>query len=373
MKHWSETHTVVRHLAARVVHGVPCALATVIRVRGSAYRHEGAKLLVDATGAWVGNVSGGCLEADVRAVAERVIETGIAERRQYCGGSDEIAAWDLGIGCEGVVELLVEPVTAPRGELAWLDAGTPYVAITRLAGDVDGPMGAGAPPRLAWAPSAGAVAGTLGDAALDAWATAQAPVWLATGRSGIVAHDATECFVEVLVPAPALLVVGAGDDAQVLARLAHDVGFRVHVADRRTGLLVPERFPPGARLLPGDAASLAAQVAAGGVVATPDDFAVVMSHDFADDAAALRTLLDTPLRYIGMLGPRARTERILAALDREGITVDRDRLYAPVGLDIGTDGAEQVAIAIVAELLAVRSGRAPRSLRERTMPIHADA
>ena len=96
-----------------------------------------------------------------------------------------------------------------------------------------------------------------------------------------------------------------------------------------------------------------------------------MTHDFAHDAAALRALLGSRVGYVGVLGPRARTERIVAAFAREGVAVDESRLYAPVGLDIGTDGAEQVALAIVAEALAVRSGRRPRSLRERTVPIHA--
>lgn len=100
--------------------------------------------------------------------------------------------------------------------------------------------------------------------------------------------------------------------------------------------------------------------------------AVVMSHDFADDAAAVAALLPSGVSYIGVLGPRARTERLLGAIDAVAHR-DDPRLHAPVGLDIGTDGAEQVALAIVAELLAVRSGRAPRSLRERATPIHRDA
>lgn len=377
MKHWSETHAVMRRLAHLHAHGIACALATVIRVRGSAYRHEGAKLLVDAEGGCVGNVSGGCLEADVRAVAARVLATGVAERRRYCGGSDEIAAWDLGLGCEGVVELLVEPVTVTRADLRWLSAGEAYVAVTRLAGGPEGEMGVGSAPRLACSPARPTAAwGSLGEPALDTWARREAAAWVAAGRSGIVVHEGVEYFVEVLLPSPALLVLGAGDDAQVLARLAHEVGFRVRVADRREGLLTPARFPSAARLLPGDADRLReylADGASGANAPTPDDFAVLMTHDYADDTAYLRVLLGTPLRYLGLLGPRARTERIVSALDREGLTVDRDRLFAPVGLDIGTDGAEQVAIAIVAELLAVRSGRAPRSLRERTAPIHAEA
>jgi len=98
---------------------------------------------------------------------------------------------------------------------------------------------------------------------------------------------------------------------------------------------------------------------------------VVMNHNFADDQAYLRALLKTSATYIGMLGPRQRTERILRNLAAEGSPVDDARVYGPVGLDIGTDGAEQVALAVIAEILAVRSGRRARSLRDRQAAIHA--
>ena len=97
-----------------------------------------------------------------------------------------------------------------------------------------------------------------------------------------------------------------------------------------------------------------------------------MTHHFADDTDYLRALLQSPARYLGVLGPRQRTERILGILRQDG-PVDESRIFGPVGLDIGTDGAEQVALAVIAEILAVRSGRSPRSLRERRAPIHVHA
>ena len=306
MKAWLETRQVLTQLAAWRAEGVRCALATVVRVRGSAYRHEGAKLVVAEDGRSVGNVSGGCLEEDVRAVAARVIRTGTAERRSYCGGGDEVSAWDLGVGCEGEVEIVVEPVThAYDDERAALAAEEPFE--------------------------------------------------ISVGE-----------FTERLAPPPRLLVVSAGDDARHVARVAADVGFRVVVADRRPGLLEPSRFPSGIHLVETDAARLSERV-----VLDADSFAVVMTHHFADDVDYLRSLLRSPVRYLGVLGPRARTERILGLLRREG-QVDESRIFGPVGLDIGTDGAEQVALAIVAEVLAVRSGRRPRSLRERPRPIHVE-
>jgi xanthine dehydrogenase accessory factor len=354
MKQWLETRQVLErlHAARRESPGRRAALATVIRVRGSAYRHEGAKLLVtedDVTG----NVSGGCLEEDVREVARRVMRTGIAERRSWCGGSDEISAWDLGVGCEGEVEVLIEPVTDDRAdERAALTAERAFVVRTSLDG-----LAPDAPAASPGAPQRELLTGTA------------AEHWLASGESRIVASSSGTWFVDVMIPPPRLLVVSAGYDARHLARLAADVGFRVVVADRRPGLLTADRFPSPIRLVETDAARIGERV-----VLDSTDFAVVMTHHFADDTEYARALLRSPVRYLGLLGPRARTERLLGVLRADAaLPVDDARIFGPVGLDIGTDGAEQVALAVVAELLAVRSGRRPRSLRERASPIHVDA
>jgi len=171
----------------------------------------------------------------------------------------------------------------------------------------------------------------------------------------------------VLIPPPQLIVLGAGDDARPLVRFAAEVGFRVVVVDRRSGLLTHERFPAAALLVESAGAELAEVLPL-----DAECYAVVMNHNFADDQAYVRALVRSPVAYVGMLGPRQRTERILRNVAAEGgRPIDEGRVYAPVGLDIGTDGAEQVALAVIAELLAVRSGRRARSLRERRVAIHA--
>ena len=336
MKQWLETRQVLDAIGALHREGGRSALATVIRVRGSAYRHEGAKLLVTADDRRTGNVSGGCLEEDVREVALRVIASGMPERRSYCGGANEIAAWDLGVGCEGEVEILITPVTDDwAAERALLAAETAFAILTTLDG------------------SRRVVSG------------AEAAKWIDDRHSRLTEQDGAPLFVDVLTPPPRLLVVSAGDDARHLARIAGDVGFRVVVADRRPGLLAADRFPATVSLVETDASRLGERV-----VLDADSFAVVMTHHFADDTDYLRALLASPVRYLGILGPRQRTERILGILRAER-SFDEERIFGPVGLDIGTDGAEQVALAVIAEILAVRSGRQPRSLRERIAPIHA--
>jgi xanthine dehydrogenase accessory factor len=360
MKQWLETRQVFAQLATLHTAGVRAALATVVRVYGSAYRHEGAKLVVGDNGVSVGNVSGGCLEADVREVALRVATTGVAELRTYCGGSDEVSAWDLGVGCDGVVEILIEPVSSARVfERRAIDDQTGCVAVTLLRESKE----CGEAPRIVIT-DAGAF-GSLGDATLDEFARIHAREWRDAGTSRIETVGDVRLSLDVLTPPPRLVIVSAGDDARMLARFSSDVGFRVVVVDRRPGLLARDRFAGDIALVECDATRLSERV-----VLEPSSFCVVMTHDFADDTAYLRALLHSPARYIGMLGPRQRTDRILTRLRSEG-PIDDSRIYGPVGLDIGTDGAEQVALAVLAEILAVRSGRHPLSLRERRAPIHA--
>lgn len=360
MKQWLETREVLDSLARFQREGRRAALATVVRVRGSAYRHEGAKLLVAEDRTSAGNVSGGCLEQDVREVALQVIRSGEPQLRTYCSSADEIAAWDLGVGCEGEVVVYVEPAREARPrERALLEERRPFAVCTVLAGP--GPEGRGT--RLIVTEDA--VAGDLGSAGLDARATERARDLLRTERPGLHSIAGSGVFIDILVPPPQLVVLGAGDDARPLARFAAEVGFRVVIVDRRAGYLTHERFPEAALLVESGGDRLADRLPL-----DAECYAVVMTHNFADDQAYLRGLLKAPVPYIGMLGPRQRTERILRSLGAEE-PVDEARVYGPVGLDIGTDGGEQVALAVIAEILAVRSGRRARSLRERKAPIHA--
>ena len=361
MKQWLETREVLDFLARVRAGGQRAALATVVRVRGSAYRHEGAKLVVAEDGGSAGNVSGGCLEQDVREVALQVIRSGTSQFRTYCSSADEIEAWDLGVGCEGRVDVYVERADVRSRERELLDGRVPFAVCTLLLEKGERGEGRGS------IVTRERVDGDLGSEELNMLATAKAYELLETGESGMHEVAGRSVFFDVLIPPPQLIVLGAGDDARPLVRFATDVGFRVVVVDRRPGVLTRERFPTAAGLIESGGDDLGH-----GLAFDADCYAIVMNHNFADDQAYLRALLKTSVAYIGMLGPRQRTDRMLRNLAAEGPT-DETRVYGPVGLDIGTDGAEQVALAVIAEILAVRSGRRARSLRERQAPIHAPA
>ena len=359
MKQWLETRDVFDFLARVRGAGKRAALATVVRVRGSAYRHEGAKLAVAEDGSSAGNVSGGCLEQDVREVGLQVIRGGgEPQLKSYCSSADEIAAWDLGVGCEGQVDVYIEPAEARPRERTLLDGRSPFAVATAI-----GMRAARSGMRLIV--TRDGAEGDLGGVELNRLVAVQSRSLLAVGESGTHEVAGRSVFIDVLVPPPQLVVLGAGDDARSLARFAADVGFRVVVVDRRPAYLTRDRFPGAAALVhsAGDELDEALPL-------DSECYAVVMNHNFADDQSYVRALLKTPVAYIGMLGPRQRTERILRNLAAE-TAIDESRVYGPVGLDIGTDGAEQVALAVIAEILALRSGRRARSLRERQAPIHA--
>jgi xanthine/CO dehydrogenase XdhC/CoxF family maturation factor len=173
-----------------------------------------------------------------------------------------------------------------------------------------------------------------------------------------------------MLPPTPLVVFGAGDDARPLVRFAKELGWQVNVVDARPAFATPARFPE----------------ADGTVVARPeeavarinpeaDSVVIVMTHHYHHDVPLLRALLPRPLAYLGLLGPRKRAERILSDLTADGFTVTRDmheHLHAPVGLDLGAETPEEVALSILAEMQAVLARRDARPLRERQRPIHAE-
>lgn len=311
-------------------------LATLVRVEGSSYRRPGARLLLTATGIRSGSISGGCLEEDVLARARRVAASGEPELAVYDTTSENDLVWGVGLGCHGVVHVLIEKL--PQRPVWALALAENFSAgrVTEMA-----VFHAGNHPQE--------LGSRLGSRRPE--------------------DDSSKIFFENVPPPTPLAIFGAGDDAQPLARLAHELGWRVTLADPRAAFATPERFPTAHRLVVGPAAELVARVAP-----SADALAVIMTHHYVHDLPLLRALLPRPLAYLGLLGPRKRAERILDDLERENFPVaaaQRERLHAPVGLDIGAETPEQVALAIVAEMQTVLGGRDARPLRERKRPIHA--
>lgn len=314
----------------------PAALATLVAVNGSSYRRPGARLLVLPDGGSIGSISGGCLEEDLRARARAVLAGGTPQLVTYDTSDENDLVWGTGLGCRGEVRVFIERLADPLpGWIAALREGFRERRDTALAVDFGENIAACRGTRLAGTGDDGPGAGT---------------------------------FVERVLPPPSLLLFGAGDDAQPLVALAGQLAWDVTVFDTRPAYATAARFPAARRVVAGPAEAAARHPA---IVA--DSQAIVMSHRYRDDLAVLRVLLATPPAYLGVLGPRHRTERLLRELAEEGIEPDamlRERLFAPVGLDLGGASPETVALSIVAELQAVRSKREPRHLRDLARPIH---
>ncbi|MBW8768756.1 MAG: XdhC family protein [Gemmatimonadetes bacterium] len=286
-------------LADAAERGEPALLATVVNVDGSTYRGTGARMVVRADGSTVGAVSGGCLEADIVARAAELFTTGTPELAHYDtrGSDDEVLG--LGLGCRGVLDVQLEPLTGD----------TLQRAITELA----------------------------------------------------ALRDRTAVRV---------LVCGGGTDAIPVVRIGAAVGWLVTVVDHRPTFATTARFPDAERVLQLDAVrepgSLAASIDLGRFAA-----AVSMAHAAAHDRAYLHALLSAPsLRYLGVLGPRRRTMELLGGAQQIVAGTLPPHVYAPIGLDLGAETPDEIALAIVSEIAAVLAGRPAVSLRERGGPIH---
>ena len=360
MKHWKETAEILARADRIRKAGGRAALATVVGIKGSAYRRPGAKFLVEESGETSGSVSGGCLEADVREAALGVLRGGECRLLHYETGSDDRTVWGLGLGCNGSVDIFVQPATEADTADAFgrirerLEGETPFAVSTV----VKGPAGVG---RVAVLGAEGILAGSTGDSDLDDEVVREAADPLGR-QSRLHAAGPAEIFIEVLAPPPHLLVFGAGDDAIPLCSYASDAGFRVTVVDHRAAYLSAERFPGAFRLVeerPGEES--------GRILLGPRTYAVVKTHSFAHDRTWTRALLAAGIPYVGLLGPRDRAGEILRqiGLEQDG------RVHGPVGLDLGAEGPEQIAISIVAEILAFHSAREPWPLREKESAVHA--
>lgn len=309
------------------------ALATVVGVRGSAYRREGARMVVPAEGDPVGTISGGCLEIEVIDAARRVGADGRPCLLRLDVGAQGEEVWGWGTGCPGAIEVFVEPLE---------NAALLVVAMTTARRDrrdvavvtmVETTAPTDQPGRRTVVHHDGSREGSLGDDTLDALARRAAADALVSGRSATVELAGGRAFVEVLEPPVHLLVCGAGADTKPLVEFGVRLGWLVDKVDHRDARLPVHQIPGAGRR----------------------SCAVVMSHNFAHDLDYLASLVVADVGYIGVLGPRARRQRLLDELGRRGIVVDADvlaRLHGPAGLPIGAEGPEEIAWAIVAEILS---------------------
>ncbi|HEV8338251.1 MAG TPA: XdhC family protein [bacterium] len=369
-----ELRDILEAVDAGMARGERMALATIISVRGSTYRREGARLLVAGSGAMVGNISGGCLEGDIAVVADQVMGDGTPRLATYDLTADDDVVWGLGLGCNGAVDVFVEPVEMASEFLRMVRRTMEEDAAAVVALVVAGTAGVAPGSRLILHED-GRAEGDLGDRAAADRLRRTMDAALREGRSArrrIPAQEGDlDVFIEVLRPPIRLVVCGAGHDAIPVVTQATALGWRVVVVDKRDAFLTQERFP-GATFLKAAFAQAGMEIPVDGRTAV-----LVMTHNYLNDRDVLRWLLTGPDPlpfYLGMLGPRERTEKLLKDLASEGVAPSAEaqaRLFGPVGLDLGSEGPEEIALSALAEILAVDRARSAGFLRDRPGSIHA--
>lgn len=350
----NELRTLIDAFNAATLRDERCALATVVSVEGSSYRRPGARMLVCEAGTSTGTISAGCLESDVIEHAKRVIHTGAAKVVEYdtASTSDEMA-WGLGLGCNGTVRVLVEP----------LASGSLYIEALRRSD--------AAPVSVAtvYAPSPGGrlfldEEGNVRRENLSDEMAAMIESEMEYDGARIYDMDGVtaKVFLETLLPPVPLVIFGAGQDALPVVELARNLGWWTEVVDPQARPASRSRFAIADKVTLSRPEDVGAHVRI-----IPRTMTLLMSHNFSHDLAMLRFLLASPARYIGVMGPRKRTERMLREL---AATEGMARLHSPAGLDIGANGPAEIALSIVAEMRAVLEGRRGGMLRERRGSIH---
>ncbi|MEZ4903174.1 MAG: XdhC family protein [Spirosomataceae bacterium] len=349
------------------------ALATVVRVEGSSYRRTGARMLVMDDGTWVGGISGGCLEGDALKRARLAIAKSEPSLITYDTTEDDQYQIGVGLGCNGVIDVLFvplaigntqNPVEILKSCMATRRQTNILLTITDLEEEYNG-LQLGTMIRY----NAMEDLAVFQDKKLEKELAHTIEIYQQQGRSRPkvfeMAHGKKiEIFIEILPPEIHLILMGHQYDVLPLVRLVKEIGWR------STVIANPQKV-------------MQKLFTIANAVVSPEDFdqllidehtaIILMSHDFKTDKYNLPKALKTVTRYIGILGPRVRSEKIFTELAQEnrGIeTEDMKRIYAPVGLDLGAISPEEIALSIVSEIRAIFSGRDGSQLRQRKEPIH---
>ncbi|GLH72457.1 XdhC/CoxI family protein [Geothrix limicola] len=307
----------------------PLALATLLRVEGSSYRRPGSRLLTDGDQVLRGSLSGGCLEGEVLARSNEILADGLPRLLRYDLRGEIDLVWGSGSGCEGVLDILVERIDpgAPPEWIGWLEAVIRHRHPLRLATSLESGFSRrrlepGEKPRA----------------------------------------DETQ---ETIQPPVSLWILGASDDSRPLLRLAKELGWEVGLLDHRPAFARAERFPEADQVLSGHPAQRVPEL-----VLDSRSAVVLMTHNYLKDLEALRLLGRSDAGYLGLMGSRARSAKMMADLAAEGVDCG-PRLHSPVGLDLGAEDPETIALAVLAEIQACFQGRIGGPLKAARTPVSA--
>lgn len=369
-----EIKDIVKAAAIASTENLAMVLATVVKVEGSSYRRPGARMLVTEDGQMTGAISGGCLEGDALKKAILAIHQRKNRLVSYDTNTDEGSAIGLQLGCNGIVHILFEYVDLERRDhpiallRRLLQQRKEALLITSFSTDKQREQ-IGTHLLIA-----GSEENTLS-------LKSQLPILeehinvAKTKRQSVLAlieeeGQRYEILIEYIAPTVHLVVVGAGNDAQPVVEMAHLLGWETTVVDGRASHVNATRFPQASQLIVAPATGIITKMSV-----DPWTVFVLMTHNYSYDLTLLKELMHSATIYIGSLGPKTKLLRMFDDIHQAGITIaesQKDKIYGPVGLDIGAETSAEIALAIIAEIKAVLSDRPGVPLKFLTTKIHAE-
>lgn len=342
------------------------AVATVVRVRGSSYRSPGARMLITDDGKWVGSISGGCLEGDALRKARQVMLSNRPITVNYDTNEDSNQNLGIGLGCNGIIDVLIEPIdmsaTANPITLFRSLAGIqePVVLGTVFSGALTGEKILYKNHRIEIPLSASVVDD---DVLADVFESRRSRTETFTFNG-----EAGEIFLELVQPGFSLIIFGGGFDARPVSQLAKSLGWDVQVTDECAAHIAPLFFPTADKL-----SLCQRQFIDRDFNITPHTACVLMSHNYEYDRDVLKKLITTQAPYIGIMGPRKRFDKMLTDFSKDGTRLSDEqlaRIHSPIGLDIGAEAPDEIAVAIISEIQARFANREGGFLKDRDGAIH---
>lgn len=349
------------------------ALATVVKVRGSSYRSPGARMLITDDGRWVGSISGGCLEGDALRKARLVMQDKKPMTVTYDTREESNQNLGIGLGCNGVIDVLIEPI-AQEDSHNPIQVFSSIVGVNRplcLATIFDSNQKSLVAEKFLVDHEGSLLHDTLSDSHLKNLILPDLLQLFETGRSKTNLYqqvDNTEVYLELIQPSISVIIFGGGFDARPVSTLAKSLGWDVSVTDECVAHIAPVFFPTADKLSLCDRSFVDHDFSI-----TPYTACILMSHNYEYDRDVLKKLLKSPTPYIGILGPRKRFDKMVTEFAESGIHLtdaDKHRIHSPIGMDIGAETPDEIAVSIIAEIQAKFFNRSGGFLKYRQGPIH---
>lgn len=347
------------------------ALATVVKVDGSAYRRPGARMLVTQDGALTGAISGGCLEGDALRKAQTVIFQGKSMLVTYDTTDEDDQKFGVGLGCNGIIHVLIEPIDLndPKNSIELIKEALSDRQTSLLLTVFSIPRSKSEQIGTVFLKKGNHEYGSAEKLPPQLWLKLKHEIQsYEGGQSQIHTFEDLEgisVFFELIKPATRVLLFGAGNDTIPVAKFAELLGFELVLIDGRKNLATQARFPQAKQIIQGSAEEVIEQIET-----DLNTVALLMTHNFEYEVVVLEKLLTCMIPYIGILGPKRKTEKLVQRLNSKGVQVSMENVYAPIGLEIGAETSEEIALSIFAEIKAVLNQKQSNFLRDKQGPIH---